>query len=73
VLVFALYINTGDVAQRYEQPQWLSCPALLYWVSRVWIKEGRGEVHDDPLMYALRDAGSYVVLAAVLLAMFLAF
>lgn len=74
VLVFALYINTADVAQRYAQPQWLwlSCPALLYWVSRMWIKEGRGEVHDDPLLYALRDAGSYLVLAAMLLAVFLA-
>lgn len=74
VLVFALFIDSADVAVRYGDPQWLwlSCPALLYWVSRVWIKEGRGEMHDDPLLYALHDPGSYVVLAAMLATVILA-
>jgi 4-hydroxybenzoate polyprenyltransferase len=74
VLVFALYINSADVAVRYTHPEWLwlSCPALLYWVSRAWIREGRGEMHDDPLIYALRDPASYVVLAAMLAAVLLA-
>lgn len=68
VLVFALFINSPEVAERYEHPQllWLSCPALLYWVSRVWIKQGRGEMHDDPLLFALRDPASWVVLSALL-------
>jgi hypothetical protein len=45
---------------------WLSCPALLYWISYVWIKEGRGEMHDDPLMFALRNPASYAVLTVLL-------
>jgi 4-hydroxybenzoate polyprenyltransferase len=67
VLVFALFINSPEVAERYAQPQllWLSCPVLLYWVSRIWLKEGRGEMHDDPLIFALRDPASYAVLAAM--------
>lgn len=72
VLVFALFINSPEVAERYTQPQllWLSCPALLYWVSRLWIKQGRGEMHDDPLLFALRDPASYGVLAVMVLVVF---
>lgn len=68
VLVFALYIDSMEVTARYGHPQWLwlSCPALLYWVSRVWIKEGRCEMEEDPLLYALRDPASYAVLAVLL-------
>jgi 4-hydroxybenzoate polyprenyltransferase len=68
VLVFALFINSPEVAERYTHPQllWLSCPALLYWVSRIWIKQGRGEMHDDPLLFALRDPASWAVLIGLL-------
>jgi 4-hydroxybenzoate polyprenyltransferase/phosphoserine phosphatase len=74
VLVFALYIDSADIAARYSDPQWLwlSCPALLYWISHVWIKEGRGEMHDDPLMFALRDPASYAVLTVLLATVILA-
>ena len=74
VLVFALYIDSADVAARYSHAQWLwlSCPALLYWMSRVWIKEGRREMHDDPLMFALRDPASYAVLTVLLATVILA-
>jgi len=74
VLVFALYIDSADVAARYSNPQWLwlSCPALLYWVSHVWITEGRREMHDDPLLFALRDPASYGVLAVLLATVILA-
>ena len=72
VLVFALFINSPEVAERYSHPQllWLSCPALLYWVSRVWIKQGRGEMHDDPLLFAVRDPASWAVLGALLAVVF---
>lgn len=74
VLVFALYIDSAEVAARYRHPQWLwlSCPALLYWMSRVWIQEGRREMHDDPLLHALRDPASYAVLAVLLATVVLA-
>lgn len=72
VLVAALYINTDRVAALYREPAllWLVCPLLLYWVSRVWLLAHRGEMHDDPVVFAVRDRVSYVVgalMAAVLL------
>ena len=71
VLVLALYISSAEVRQLYTHPQrlWLLCPVLLYWVSRVWLLAHRGEVNEDPLVFALKDKVSYAVgaVAAVIL------
>ena len=73
VLVLALYINSANVHSLYRHPRaiWLLCPLLLYWISRVWLGARRGKLHDDPLVFALRDRVSrYVLLigAAILVA-----
>ena len=71
VLVLALYINSPDVAALYRHPKaiWMLCVLLLYWVSRVWMTAHRGGMHDDPVLYALRDKVSLGlgILAAVAL------
>jgi len=63
VLVLALYITSDTVAVLYSRPAllWLVCPLLLYWVSRVWLLAHRGEVEDDPLMFAIKDWTTWVV------------
>jgi hypothetical protein len=38
------------------------CPLLLYWISRVWIIAHRGAMHDDPVVFAVTDNVSRVVL-----------
>lgn len=60
VLVLALYINSPSVADLYSRPDfiWLLCPIMLYWVSRVWLTTLRGQMHDDPVVFAIRDRGS---------------
>jgi len=47
----------------YERPKmiWLLCVLVLYWVSRVWMKAQRGEMHDDPVVFALKDKISLAV------------
>ena len=57
VLVLALYINSTDVRVNYARPEmiWLLCPLLLYWISRMWQRAGRGQMHDDPIVFALKD------------------
>ncbi len=44
ILVFALFIDSPEVARDYAHPEWLwlICPVLLYWIGRVWIKAGTG-------------------------------
>jgi 4-hydroxybenzoate polyprenyltransferase len=65
VLVLALYVASDDVRRLYAHPErlWLLCPLLLYWVSRLWIEARRGNVSDDPVVHAVKDPVSYVVLA----------
>jgi 4-hydroxybenzoate polyprenyltransferase/phosphoserine phosphatase len=67
VFVVALYLSSPDVAKLYMHPtrMWLICPLLLYWISRVLILTIRGEVDDDPLIFALKDRISWVTGACV--------
>lgn len=64
VLVFALYINSSEVTQFYRHPEtlWFTCPLILYWISRIWIISNRGQLHDDPIIFAIKDKVSYLVL-----------
>lgn len=75
VLVLALYINSPESLALYTRPYalWLLCPMLLYWISRAWFVAHRGEMHDDPVVYAATDrfslgvaaVGGVVLLAAL--------
>jgi 4-hydroxybenzoate polyprenyltransferase len=68
VLVLALYIQDTHTANLYSAPQviWLACPILLYWISRAWLITHRGQMHDDPIVFAIKDRVSWVVGACFL-------
>lgn len=62
VLLLALYLNArADVLYARPVLLWLLCPALLYWVSRIWLKTYRQELHEDPVVFALTDRPSVAV------------
>jgi 4-hydroxybenzoate polyprenyltransferase/phosphoserine phosphatase len=63
VLVLALYIQDGQAAYLYATPQliWLACPVMLFWISRAWLIAHRGRMHDDPIVFALKDKVSWGV------------
>lgn len=70
-MVLAIYIHSEDVKRLYAHPGWLwlLVPALLYWSSRVWVLVGRGEMNEDPIVFATRDRvtwGIAVLTAAIL-------
>ncbi len=62
-LVMALYINSPEVTRLYSRPQllWLMCVLVIYWISRAWLMADRGELDDDPILFALTDKVSYAV------------
>lgn len=62
VLVLALYINGDTVSRLYRHPEvlWLTIPIHLYWVSRMWMQAQRGNMHDDPVIFALQDRYSLI-------------
>jgi hypothetical protein len=68
-LVLALYLQQ-PAREQYESPEflWALPVAIVFWLSRVWIKLDRGEMHDDPLAFAIKDPVSWVVGAFVALA-----
>jgi 4-hydroxybenzoate polyprenyltransferase len=72
VLVVALYVNSPDIRVLYRMPEliWLVCPIGLFIVSRLWLLASRGEVDDDPVLFALRDTPSQLaVCLAVVVAL----
>jgi len=59
-LVFVLYVDTAVVRARYREPSllWLMLPVLLYWLGRIWLLAGRGQMQDDPVKFAMKDRTS---------------
>ena len=60
IVVFTLYINNPEVRHLYHHPQrlWLLTPVLIWWLSRVWLRASRGQMHEDPVVFALTDRPS---------------
>jgi 4-hydroxybenzoate polyprenyltransferase len=67
MLVFSLYISRPDVAGLYKHAArlWMIVPLLVYWLNRVWLLASRGELDDDPVIFAIRDRVSLAVGAGV--------
>jgi 4-hydroxybenzoate polyprenyltransferase len=57
VLVLSLYLNSDAVQRLYKFPEvvWGAVPIMLFWVSWMWINAHRGRMHDDPLIFAVKD------------------
>ncbi len=60
VLVLALYLNSDAVVKLYQTPKliWGVVPVMLFWISWMWMQAHRGKMHDDPLIFALKDKAS---------------
>ena len=74
MLVLALYINSPQVATLYKDPTmlWLIGPFLFYWITRIWFRAHRGKMHDDPIVFTVKDPRSYVIGGIVGVIIFLA-
>lgn len=74
VMVMALYINSETVFESYRRPEalWILCPMMLYWISRMWVLTRRGEMHEDPVVFTLKDKRTYLLGAIAAAAMAIA-
>lgn len=59
-LVLSLYLNSDAVIKMYAAPKfiWGAVPVLLFWISWMWMQAHRGKMHDDPLVFAVKDRAS---------------
>ena len=69
VLLSAIYIQSDTVASIYPSPSalWLIIPIAFYWVANLWMKAGRGLMHDDPLVFAFKDRASLIAAGLLVL------
>jgi 4-hydroxybenzoate polyprenyltransferase/phosphoserine phosphatase len=64
-LVLTLYFQSDQVRLLYRSPAvlWLLLPLLLYWITRIWILTARGEMHEDPVLFAITDRVTLIIAA----------
>lgn len=64
-LVLALYIDSDAVRELYPEPWfvWPLAPIVLYLTMRIWILARRDEMHDDPIVFIIRDWRSQAMAA----------
>lgn len=57
VVVLALYLNSDAIIVRYSRPELVmgAVPVMLFWVSWIWLQAHRGNMHDDPVVFAVKD------------------
>jgi 4-hydroxybenzoate polyprenyltransferase len=74
VLVLALYVHSAEVNRLYGDPRilWTLCVVLLFWISRAWLKSSRGEMPDDPVVFAAKDRFSQLSAGIVAVTLWLA-
>jgi 4-hydroxybenzoate polyprenyltransferase len=74
IVVFGLFISTPDTQSHYATPRllWLAGVGLIYWIARLWVKTSRGEMHDDPVVYAVKNRGSLITVLTIVAIMLLA-
>jgi 4-hydroxybenzoate polyprenyltransferase len=67
VVVFANYISGRDVVVLYREPHflWLIVPLMILWLCRVWLLASRGELNEDPVIFAITDRMSLLIGALV--------
>lgn len=68
VTIFALYLSSSSMQALYTRPGllWLMCPILLYWIARALLMAHRRLMHDDPIVFALRDRVSRIAIACMI-------
>src|SRR5262249_3921208 len=74
VLVFGLFVSSKGGTVLYEQPKLLLliCSLGVYWITRAWLLANRGHLHEDPVLFALKDRQSYIIAVATGIIMILA-
>lgn len=74
LVIFALFIAAiFDDSRQYSAPYflWAAYFLLAYWMLRLWFMSFRGHMHDDPIVFAIKDPKSLMIFLAIGLVCFL--
>ena len=72
LLIFDLYLNDEHIKSMFTSVWFVyfCIPILLYWLARIFLQSGRGQIHEDPVIFALKDKGS-LTLGIIFVALYL--
>ena len=72
LLIFDLYLNDEFIKNMFSSIWFVyfCIPVLLYWLARMFLLCNRGLMHEDPVIFALRDKGS-LTMGAVFVMLYL--
>lgn len=61
--VMAAYILSPAIAMLYSESTWLLllCPVMLMGLLRMWWLAHKGQLHDDPVVFAARDVVTWLL------------
>lgn len=64
VLVLEQVLTSEDVGPTYARSVlgWCAAVLLLYWISHMWLIAHRGRMTDDPLVFAIKDRVSIIII-----------
>jgi 4-hydroxybenzoate polyprenyltransferase len=67
LLIMSFYVQVSLAESFYKTPVllWATLPAFAYWLCRMWLKTDRGEMHDDPIVFSLKDKGSLITITFI--------
>jgi hypothetical protein len=62
-VVLALYVQSDVAAKAYAHPEilWGIVPMSLFWQCRMWLSSSRGNMHDDPIVFAVKDRITWAI------------
>lgn len=74
VLIFIFYIYSAKAQFFYNSPLllWIICPCLFIWLNHMWRLAQEGKIHDDPVVFTVRNGLSWVFLTVIVLVSVLA-
>ena len=74
VLTLAFYLGSETVSRLYQTSLfiWLAIPLLFLWIRLVWIKSKNKEMDDDPVIFAVKNKWSVIIIFLFFLSFLLA-
>ena len=68
VIILAIYLNSPNSQLLYSHRSalWGVFAAMMFWVSWMWMAAFQGRMHDDPIVFALKDRTSLAAIAAII-------
>ncbi|MGB3413712.1 MAG: UbiA family prenyltransferase [Microbacteriaceae bacterium] len=73
-VILALFVQDPHTISEYRTPEllWVMVPLVIFWISRAWLKGHRGIMHDDPVVWAIKDYASWIMASLIALCVVLA-